>query len=180
MDKNGSKREPDLEKVAHQLTHDLLNIFLKGQDWEMYHPNMVLEDNIRGRRYVGLDQYIKIVNLLKISAHIRFVYVRFHILQQSKHHENGTIRIRWRIAGLGMVRMILRFFPDKMWMKGNMDRSAPSWYDGVSTYHVNSDDRIFKHTVDNVMKDGKQEVVESLADKLKKLKPVREPLSPAL
>ena len=31
-------------------------------------------------------------------------------------------RVRWRIAGLGMVRMLVRYFPDKMWLKGNMDR----------------------------------------------------------
>ena len=74
----------------------------------MYHHNMVLQDNIRGKRYQntslgnqlylqphrfeGLDQYMKIVNLLKLTAHIRFVYVRFHILKMTKHPEDGTIR----------------------------------------------------------------------------------------
>lgn len=146
----------------------------------MYHTNMVLEDNIRGRRYIGLDKYTKIVNLLKLSAHVRFVYVRFHILKMSKHPEDGTIRVRWRIAGLGMVRMIVRFIPDKMWMKGNMDRAAPSWYDGLSTFYVDSNDLIYKHKVDTLDRDQEQKLVETWADKLKKLKPVSEPLSPAL
>ena len=35
---------------------------------------------------------MKIVNLLKLTAHIRFVYVRFHILKMTKHPEDGTIR----------------------------------------------------------------------------------------
>ena len=43
-------------------------------------------------RFEGLDQYMKIVNLLKLTAHIRFVYVRFHILKMTKHPEDGTIR----------------------------------------------------------------------------------------
>ena len=34
--------------MAYNLTYNLLNMFLKNQDWHMYHPNMVLEDNIRG------------------------------------------------------------------------------------------------------------------------------------
>jgi len=174
------KKEPNLEKVAHQLTYDLMHIFHKNQNWWMYHPNMVLEDNVRGRRYVGLDKYVKIVNLLKLTAHIRFVYVRFQILKISKHPDKGTIRVRWRIVGMGMVRMILRYFPDKMWIKGGMERAAPSWYDGLSTFYVGDDDRIYKHTVDIAIKDDEQEVVETLADKIKKLKPVREPLSPAL
>ena len=45
-------------------------------------------------RFEGLDQYMKIVNLLKLTAHLRFVYVRFHILKLSKHPEDGTIRYR--------------------------------------------------------------------------------------
>jgi len=164
------KKGPNLERVAYVLSHDLLNIFLKSQEWEMYHPNMVLQDNIRGKRFEGLDQYMKIVNLLKLTAHIRFVYVRFHILKMTKHPEDGSIRIRWRIAGLGMVRMLVRYFPDKMWMKGNMDRAAPSWYDGISTFHVGGDDRIYKHTLDRLEGDDSP-VVETLKEKLSKLTP---------
>lgn len=71
-----------------------------------------------------------------------------------------------------MLRMLLRYFPDKMWMKGNMDRfdeftnvliyfsnnwliprAAPSWYDGISTFHIDQDERIYKHVVDRVMGD---------------------------
>ena len=68
-------------------------------------------------------------------------------------------RIRWRIAGLGMVRMLVRYFPDKMWLRGNMDRwgknsiyfahiyqflrAAPSWYDGISTFHVGGKSDLF-------------------------------------
>ena len=37
-------------QVAYVLSHDLLNMFLKSQEWEMYHPNMILQDNIRGKR----------------------------------------------------------------------------------------------------------------------------------
>jgi len=165
-----TKKGPNLERVAYVLSHDLHNIFLKSQEWEMYHPNMVLQDNIRGKRFEGLDQYMKIVNLLKLTAHLRFVYVRFHILKLTKHPEDGTIRVRWRIAGLGMVRMLVRYFPDKMWMKGNMERAAPSWYDGISTFHVGGDDRIYKHTLDHLEGDNSP-VVETLKEKLNKLKP---------
>jgi len=164
------KKGPNLERVAYVLSHDLLNMFLKSQEWEMYHPNMILQDNIRGKRFEGLDQYMKIVNLLKLTAHIRFVYVRFHILKMTKHPEDGTIRVRWRIAGLGMVRMLVRYFPDKMWMKGNMERAAPSWYDGISTFHVGGDDRIYKHTLDRLEGDNSP-VVETLKEKLNKLSP---------
>merc|ERR1719219_3001906 len=64
--KEKKQKEPDLEKIAHLLTYDLINIFLKNQRWELYHPNMIFEDNIRGKRYLGLTQYKQIVNIFKI------------------------------------------------------------------------------------------------------------------
>ena len=58
-----------------------------------------------------------------------------------------------------MVRMLVRYFPDKMWLRGNMDRwgknsicfahiyqflrAAPSWYDGISTFHVGGKSDLF-------------------------------------
>jgi len=177
--KGEGDKVPDLEKVSHLLVNDLVSMFVHSQNWALYHPNMILEDNIRGKRYEGLAQYKRIVSLLKLTAHIRFVHVRFHILSLTKHPEDGTIRVRWRIAGLGMLRMILRYVPDKMWIQGNMNRAAPSWYDGVSTFHVTGDDLIYKHTVERVDREDKP-VIESWQDKLKRLNPARTPLSPAL
>merc|ERR1719228_649287 len=111
------KTGPKLDMVAYQLTHDLINLFLGKQNWALYHPNMILQDNIRGKTYEGLQEYIKIVNLVRLIAHLRFVYVRFHILKITTHPEDNTIRVRWRIAGLGMLRMLVRYFPDRLWMQ---------------------------------------------------------------
>lgn len=174
-DNNSKKKVPNLEKLAHQLTYDLVNIFLRSPDWNMYHTNMVLEDNIRGKIFEGLDKYVIFVNLMKITAHIRFVYVRFHILNITKNPEQNTIKIRWRIVGLGMVRLIFRYFPDRLWMRGNMDTYSPSWYDGVSTFHVGEDDKIFKHVIDQMDRDDAP-VEETLSEKItKRLKPIATP-----
>ena len=43
-----SEPGPDLEKVAHQLTHDIGNFFIQGQDWDLYHKQLVFQDNIKG------------------------------------------------------------------------------------------------------------------------------------
>merc|ERR1719470_225580 len=53
-----NKRGPNLEMVAYQLTQDLTNIFMQRQDWSIYHKEMVLQDNIRGVKMVGLEKYI--------------------------------------------------------------------------------------------------------------------------
>ena len=133
---------------------------------------------ISGKRIEGLLNYIKFVNLLRILAHIKFVYVRFHVLNLTKQPEDGTIRIRWRIAGLGVTRLVLRYIPDQMWKRGYMDSASPSWYDGYSVFYVGGDNKIYKHVADKRMPDEEKKeksIQEGMVDKLKKLKPTPAP-----
>jgi len=108
--------------VTYQLTQDLNNIFMKRQEWGMYHKEVVLQDNIRGVKVVGLEKYMLLVNVMKLLAHIRFVYVRMTLLSVTKEEEEGIIKVRWTVVGLGMLRLVLRYFPDRLWEKGNMER----------------------------------------------------------
>ena len=71
---------------------------------------------------VGLEKYMLLINIMRMLAHIRFVYVRMSILSLNKEKEEGIIKVRWRVVGLGMGRMVLRYFPDRLWDKGNMER----------------------------------------------------------
>lgn len=165
-----------------ELAHHLTNIFVQQSDWLIFHPNLVFEDRIREKRIEGLLNYVKFVNLVRILAHIKFVYVRFQILKLTKHPEDGTIRVRWRIAGLGVMRLALRYIPDQMWKRGNMDKAAPSWYDGYSIFYIDGDNKIYKHVADRRMPDeGDKETsaLNPVVEKLKKLKPAPAP-SPAI
>ena len=71
---------------------------------------------------VGLENYMLLINIMRMLAHIRFVYVRMNILSLKKEKEDGIIKVRWRVVGLGMGRMVLRYFPDRLWEKGSMER----------------------------------------------------------
>jgi len=174
-------KKPDLDKVAVELSYELIGTFVRNQNWTIYHRNLIFEDRIRGKRIEGLREYIKFIILMKVVANIRFVYLRFHILKLTKHPEDSTIRVRWRIAAIGVTRLVLRFFPDKMWRRGNLDKCAPSWYDGYSVFHIGSDNLIFKHVADTRMPDQDKEkaTLNSVVEKLKKLKPATTP-APAL
>jgi len=166
--------KPDLKKVSYLLTYDLLNTFIKPMDFTIYHVNMIFEDNIRGKRYEGGLAYRHFVNMLKIYCHMRFVYVRFNILNVTEHPEDGTIRVRWRIAGMGALKMAVKYIPAQMWQRGNMDKACDTWYDGFSTFYVNSENKIVKHRADKVIPDGEAKKV-NLVDKLKRLKPTASP-----
>ena len=73
-------------------------------------------------KVVGLENYKTLINIMRMVAHIRFLYVKMTILSVSKEEEAATIVIRWRMVGLGMMRMLLRYFPDRLWEKGSMER----------------------------------------------------------
>jgi len=165
-----SNAGPNLELVAYQLTQDLNNIFMQRQDWTIYHMEMVLQDNIRGVKMVGLDKYMLLINTMRVLAHIRFVYVRMSILSLTKEKEEGIIKVRWRVVGLGMGRMVLRYFPDRLWDKGNMERMSPAYIDGFSKFYVASDSKIYQHTVDRVMEDKEKEEGKTMVQKLLELK----------
>ena len=75
-----------------------------------------------GSRLAGLEKYRILINIMRLLAHVRFVYVRMTLLSVSKDEETSTIKIRWNIVGLGMVRLVLRYIPDRLWEKGNMER----------------------------------------------------------
>ena len=76
----------------------------------------------KGMKVVGLEKYRVLVNIVRMISHIRFLYVKITILSVTKEEEAGTINIRWRMVGLGMTRMLLRYFPDRLWEKGSMER----------------------------------------------------------
>jgi len=174
-------RKPNLEKVSSLLIIDLVNLFVSPMSKTLYHHNIIFEDNIRGKRYEGILEYRQIVNLMKIVCHFRFVYVRFNILSITEHPEDSTIRVRWRIVGMGMFKMLLKYIPEKMWVRGNMDKASATWYDGYSTFHVNSDDKIDKHRADKVMPDEDAvSVKKKLAEKLEKLQKLKPTPAPAI
>jgi len=167
------KSNSNLDKIAFDLTYDLTNIFLKSSDWSLYSQNIVFEDRIRGKRVEGLAEYMKNIYVFRTLAHLKFVYVRFHVINLSIHPEDNTIRIRWRVAGLGVMRMVVRFIPDKMWRRGSMDDAAPTWYDGYSIFHVGPDNKIVRHVADRRKQDEDKQslAMHPVVEKLKKLKP---------
>jgi len=163
MQGGGGEKPPNLELVSYQLTRDLTNIFMQRQNWDMYHTRVELRDNLRGLRLAGLDQYKLTVNLLRLLAHVRFVYVRMSLLSVSTNQEEASVKVRWSIRGLGVLRFILRYFPDRLWEKGSLERMSPSYLDGVSTFYCDSESKIVIHQVDWLDRDQERPALSPLA-----------------
>eukprot|EP00091_Calanus_sinicus_P013430 TRINITY_DN29839_c0_g1_i1.p1 TRINITY_DN29839_c0_g1~~TRINITY_DN29839_c0_g1_i1.p1 ORF type:complete len:146 (-),score=43.08 TRINITY_DN29839_c0_g1_i1:99-536(-) len=131
----------------------------------LYDYQVVLEDRIRGQTFNGILLYIKNMHLLKIVANIKFVYVRPKIISMTMHPEDNTIKVTWKIVGLGMLRMALRYIPDQLYLRANMDKAALPWFEGFSTFHVNSEGRIVRHVVDKRSEEENQETLKEMRKK---------------
>ena len=105
--------------------------------------------------------YIKDIHLTKIRAHIKYVYVRPQILSLLKNEKESTIRVDWRYVGLSTLRLVIRFIPDKLWHRANMDRAAKVWSQGSSTFYLDDNGKIFKLIVNKYIEASDEETVDN-------------------
>jgi len=154
--------ETEFDEVASRLALDLTNVFLNRLTIDLYHPDIEIEDKIRGQQFKGLIFYIKNMHLLKILAHLKFVYVRPQIVKLTKHSEERRIVVEWRFVGLTMTRMAIRYIPDRLWNRANMDHAAKTWYEGVSTFYLDEDLKIVKHIIEKNDAENKDQTLQEM------------------
>nr|CAG4651151.1 EOG090X09QP [Simocephalus serrulatus]SVE94364.1 EOG090X09QP [Simocephalus serrulatus] len=149
-----------LQHVFDVLSNTLPKLFIQPMDYKIYSPDVVFENRIRGTRTVGLYNYVKQVALLRCVGHLKFAYVRFEILKITQHPEDGTIKVRWRISGISGLKVLMQFWRYRLWQWKEMMQKQESWYDGFSTFHVNSRGVVTLHVADKMMPDD-EKVVEN-------------------
>ncbi|XP_018562599.1 uncharacterized protein C6orf136 homolog isoform X2 [Anoplophora glabripennis] len=156
--RSSHSNKPSPEKLNHVyniLGETLPKIFIQPLDYSIYHPDVVFEDHIRNIRTEGLYSYVKQVALLRTVGHLRFAYVKFEILKITQHPEDSTVKVRWRIRGVSGLRVMLLFWKFRLWnFRQMVDDKSENWYDGFSTFYVNSEGQIVKHVADKMMPDS--------------------------
>ncbi|RWS31465.1 uncharacterized protein B4U80_01177 [Leptotrombidium deliense] len=76
-------------------------------DYNMYSNDIVFEDNIRHLKTQGILAYRQSIMFLKIFLSIKYAAVGVSILKMTKHPEDSSIRVRWRISGSpGLVKLL--------------------------------------------------------------------------
>lgn len=59
--------------------------------------------------------YVTEAAKFRLYGHIKFAFVKFDIIKITKHEEDGTIRLRWRVRGMTGTRIFLQFWRYKLW-----------------------------------------------------------------
>ncbi|XP_037028864.1 uncharacterized protein C6orf136 homolog [Bradysia coprophila] len=152
------KGNEQLQIVFNVLSSTLPNLFVKPLDYSIFHTNLVVENNIRGTRTVGLYHFVKQVALLRTVGHIKYGYVKFDVLKMTMHPEDDTIKIRWSVRGISGLKIMLQFWKFKLWEFKKIREQEETWYDGFSTMYVGEDGLVFKHVIDKVIPDQNREL----------------------
>ncbi|XP_054740970.1 uncharacterized protein C6orf136 homolog [Anastrepha obliqua] len=152
-------RLEDLDRVFRVLQDTLPKLFVEPLDYSIYSPNLVFENNITGKQTIGLYHFVKQIALLRTVGHLKYAYVKFEVLKITKHPEDFTVRIRWRVRGISGLKVMFSFWKYKLWAMKEVFEEQEAWYDGFSVCYLGSDGLIHKHVVDRVMPDKNTQVV---------------------
>ncbi|EDW74765.2 uncharacterized protein Dwil_GK15850 [Drosophila willistoni] len=157
--KESGRKPEDLERAYDVLKNTLPKLFVEPLDYSIYSPNLVFQNNITGKHTVGLYHYVKQIAILRTVGHLKYAYVKFEILKITKHPEDYTVKIRWRVRGISGLKVMFQFWKYKLWQMKEVLNDQEAWYDGFSVCYLGDDGLIVKHVVDKVMPHENQETV---------------------
>ncbi|XP_002714379.3 uncharacterized protein C6orf136 homolog [Oryctolagus cuniculus] len=136
--------EEHLAVMYERLRQELPNLFLHSHDYTLYSPNVEFINEILNLRTKGRTWYILSLTLCRFLAWNYFAQLRLEVLQLTRHPENWTLQARWRLVGLPIHMLFLRFYKRD---KEELYRT----YDAYSTFYLNSNGLICRHHLDKLM-----------------------------
>ncbi|KAM9838536.1 uncharacterized protein C6orf136 homolog [Aulostomus maculatus] len=136
--------EEKLALAYERLRIELPNILVKNQNYTIYSPDVEFINGLINTRTRGRLVYRLTVSLWRLLCQCYLMDARLQVLKLTKHMEDGTIKARWRLQGLPLHMLLLRFYRKD---KSVLYRS----YDAFSTFYVGQDGLIHCHKVEKVM-----------------------------
>ena len=149
-----------MTQVADALTHHMPKFFVETHKFELYTNDIIFINNIRSRRVQGMSRYVFEINFVKLYFGLRYSATKLELLNLVKNPEEACVKVRWRfVSKPGLFRAALAPFKFI---------SNETWTDGISSFYVNADGKIYCHVCDSI------DVEEDSRGKVKKV--VRNPL----
>ncbi|XP_032939996.1 uncharacterized protein C6orf136 homolog [Catharus ustulatus] len=141
---NPPSMEEHLATMHEKLRHELPNFFLKIPDYSLYAPDVEFQFQHFHLHTRGRPMYAVAVALCRALAWGYFASLRLEVLALTRHPEDWSVRARWRLTGLPLHLLLLRWYRrDK--------RTLLRSYDAISTFFLNSQGLIRCHRVDKLM-----------------------------
>ncbi|XP_039977425.1 uncharacterized protein C6orf136 homolog isoform X2 [Xiphias gladius] len=139
-----SEGEEKLAMMYERLRIELPSFFIKNHDYTMYSNDMEFINGLMNTKTRGRVLYHFTLSLWRLLCLCYYAEARLEVLKLTKHMEDGTIKARWRIRGLPVHSLLLRFYRKD---KSHLYRS----YDAFSTFYIGQNGLIHCHKVEKVM-----------------------------
>uniref|UniRef100_UPI00398EA973 uncharacterized protein C6orf136 homolog n=1 Tax=Pristiophorus japonicus TaxID=55135 RepID=UPI00398EA973 len=142
------KTEPSMEEhlavLYEKLRIELPNFFLKPHDYGMYSRNVEFISHFPRIKTRGRTIYQLVVTLLRFMVWNYCADIQMEVMKMTQHPEDWTIQVRWRVTGLPLHVLMLKFYKKD---KTELYRT----YDAYSTFYLGPDGLIHRHKVDEMM-----------------------------
>ncbi|XP_058678556.1 uncharacterized protein C6orf136 homolog [Ammospiza caudacuta] len=135
--RNPPSMEEHLASVHERLRHEI-------PDYGLYAPDVEFQCQHLHLHTRGRAMYAVALALCRALAWGYFASLRLEVLALTRHPEDWSVRARWRLTGLPLHLLLLRWYRrDK--------RTLLRSYDALSTFFLNSQGLIRCHRVDKLM-----------------------------
>ncbi|XP_069378773.1 uncharacterized protein C6orf136 homolog isoform X2 [Paralichthys olivaceus] len=138
-----TEEEEKLAVMYERLGIELPSFFIKSHDYTMYSKDMEFLNGLMNTNTRGRVLYQLILSLWRLLCLCYYAEARLEVLKLTKHMEDRSIKARWRIRGLPVHTVLLRFYRKD---KRHLYRS----YDAFSTFYIGKDGLIHCHKVEKV------------------------------
>lgn len=175
--------EDILNKMADFLSNDINNLLVKPMNYKMYRDDLVFENRVEGQVLRGLLDYHSFYRAFKVKLHLKYFFVTSRSQSIVIHTRTGRIAIKWRVLSLKMSTLFLEYFPKKLWVTRNRFDAMNVVQEGISTYYVDGNAKVYRVIYDNKDKDeptSEKSQVDKIKEQLQKLKPQPQPSAPAM
>ncbi|XP_068188490.1 uncharacterized protein C6orf136 homolog [Antennarius striatus] len=142
--KRDSKRAEQMAMMYERLRVELPNILIRKHDYSMYSSDIEFINGFLNTKTRGIMMYRLNLSLWHFLCLCWYAMAKLEVLKLTSHVEQGTIKARWRVRGIPMHSLLLRFYQKD---KSNLFRS----FDAFSTFYIGQDGLIHCHQVEKVM-----------------------------
>ncbi|XP_035490143.2 uncharacterized protein C6orf136 homolog [Scophthalmus maximus] len=136
--------EEQLAVMYDRLRMELPNFFIQNHDFTMYSNDVEFLNGLMNTKTRGRVLYHLTLSLWRLLCLCYYAEARLEVLKLTKHIEDKSIKARWRIRGLPIYSLLLRFYRKD---KSQLYRT----YDAFSTFYIGRDGLINCHKVEKVM-----------------------------
>ncbi|XP_040579640.1 uncharacterized protein [Lepeophtheirus salmonis] len=166
-----SSSPPDagvMEETSKRIHREVSLFFLRKPSSDWIRPDFVFENRSTNKTIVGGLQYYRSLLLFKAWGNFRFPFILFRIRQSETNLENGTVTLHWDIKGMTQLRLLIWYFPKKLWYPTHMIKHSNTWKEGISVIYVDKDGKLYRHIFDDKVPSSNLKAIFSLKESIQR------------